>query len=508
MLNKLFARRNQGDNTHQANPLEQWGQWVEGRLAHICMQEKLHVRATDVVRGPMTVTFTVRLLQPNRQDLQRIAALGPAFAQALHVEHVRVHSDAGGIHIEVPSPDPRTPGSTWMAKHTSGHTVAVGMDSRRNPVLLDLEAYPTVLWIAPPRRGKTEAMRSTVAAMLTNERPVPTQVVIVGRASNWQPFADHPAVLDIIGDHNTALAAANWLKAELDRRNNLARVDGPDILFVVDDLTYVVQNAPDIAGPMGDIAAAGGAVGIYQFAATHFAGSKRGTGSTVLEETVQARIIYRMTSAASAARSAGAGNVGIDQLSTNHGDALLILGNEVTRMATAYLEGERIVPRNYTPASRGEPPWRNNNQLSHQEAGEEPARHQPNTTQNRQNHPEPGNDTPPLSVENDGRPAPVPAPGVGGSGGSAGAPTPPTLDAATLRARAAAALPGALPYPDGPLLSSDAPPSPAERAVIRFLYARMESKNQLCALVYGPKNAKRWGYISLALDHTPQEAHR
>ena len=46
MLNKLFARRNQGDTT-QVNPLEQWGQWVEGRLAHICMTEKLHVRATN-----------------------------------------------------------------------------------------------------------------------------------------------------------------------------------------------------------------------------------------------------------------------------------------------------------------------------------------------------------------------------------------------------------------------------------------------------------------------------
>lgn len=491
------SARNHGDK--QIASLEQWAQWVESRLANIAMQERLHLRVDSVIRGPMTVTFTVRLLQPNRQDLQRVQGLGPAFAQALHAEHVRVTTDAGGIHIEVPSPAPRTPSSDWITKHTSGHTIAVGMDSHRSPVHLDLESYPTVLWVGPPRRGKTEGMKSVIAAMLTAERTVAPNVIIVGRVRDWQPFADHPNVVDIIGDHAMALEAAHWLKSELDRRNTQTRIDGPDWLFVVDDLTFVVQSVPDIAGPMGDIAAAGGAVGIYQMAATHFAGSKRGTGGLTFEETVQARIIYRMTSKASAARSAG-GSVGIDELTTNKGDALLVLGSETKRMATAYLDTERIVPRNYTPAGRAVPPWRAQRTVAvpqHQQ-------HQPNTAEHRQHQPKPGDLAPISSAEMPGRQGDVGTPGAGGVAGAAVPPTPLHEDAPDLRALAAAALPGALPDISGPLLSSDTPPSPAERAVIRYLYAQIQSKNQLCALVYGPKNAKRWGYINMALASAPR----
>ena len=497
------AKRSQQTTATDAQ-MADWGQWVEGRLASVAVNEKLHLRVTEVTRGPMTVTFTVRLLQPSPAALRRLETMGPAFAQALQVETVRISATAAGVEIEVPSPAPKTPSASWLMDYTNGTRVALGMDSRRRPVTVELEDYPSLLFVGPPRRGKTEAMKSAVYAMLEDWPVDDLRVVIVGRVRDWNGFQDYPNVVDIIGDHAIALQAVEWLRLELERRNTQAQIDGPSWLLVVDDLPFVLKSVPDIAGPMGSIASAGGAVSIYQFAATHYAGSKSGTGGGAFEETVVARVIYRMSSNASAARSAGAGGTGIEQLSTNKGDALLVLGQETKRLATAYMP-EKFSRGTHLGVgegggSRNRLPWRDNNTLSPENQAEPGQNHQEpgRTTKNRA---EPGMGTPPAT----GHAAPIeggrPSAVLGGSARLQ--PVLPGSGIDELVERLRSALPDALPDAGGALLSSDIPPSPVERACIRFLHERLGSKNKTVKAVYGGKNGTRMNYVNMALGTEP-----
>ncbi|GIV73557.1 FtsK/SpoIIIE domain-containing protein [Caldilinea sp.] len=452
-----------------------WIRWVESRIAAVAIHEQLYLRVVDATRGPMTVTFTVRLLQPSPAGLRRVLNLGPALAQALQVDAVRVADTARGIHIEIPSPAPRTPTATWLAQHTHGTRVAVGMDSFRHPVVVDLADYPSLLFVGPTRKGKTEAAKSVLYALLTrNPDPADLSAIVVGRRSNWACLASLPGVVDIIGDHETALEAARWLSRELHARHcaGQAPANRQAILFVVDDLPYLLQNVPEIADHLGAIAGAGGAVGMYQLIITHFAGSRAGTGGQAVDNNITARILYRPSSKASAALSAGTGGLGVEHLSGAKGDALLILDGVAQRVATAHLPPDAPGLRPTTaPRPSAHLPWR----AGIAQNGTERPHH------------------PPI-------PAATTSMGEGGEttcfsrSSRSAAPPDPGIE---LVERLRATLPDA--RPKGPLLPSDRPPSPMERAALRYLHDKLGSKERVYPLAWGFKNRKTWTWLDQAL---------
>lgn len=499
----IIKRMKRPSPSPQPTPLQIWVGWAESRIAAVTINEGLFVqRSGPVVRGPMTITFTVRLVRPAPAALRKILALGPTLAQALAVEAVRITDNAHGIRIEVPSPEPVTPTVDFLMEHTAGVNVCIGMDEARRPVRVDLGNYPALMWVGPTRKGKTEGMKSALLALLAQNPTL--RVIIVGRLLNWAPFLTVPGVLDVIGDHTLGLAAAHWLNDELERRTNQAQPQGGPLLFIVDDLPFVLKSVPSIATPLGNLAGAGGAVGIYLMVATQFAGSRAGSGGVAMEANILAKVMYRAASNTQAAQSAGRGGVGLDQLSGAKGDAVLILDSSEQRLATAYLPETfwaRHRPVGEGARAQNTRPWRQNGAAPRQARGPaaelveaRPAERaeRPGTTQNGPERPR----TPPVTH---GDVAADVGEGITASSTRSARSAALSLTErvelrlASIRSRVPTAT------SSGPLFTTDHPPTLAEAQAVKSLYQLVGSKEQLYPLVTGPKNGKRSDWLSAAL---------
>ena len=119
--------------TNGTKQTQRWTAWAERQIARIVVDEGLAIGSAQVVRGPLTVSFRCRLLRPNKRDLTKVLGLGPAMAQSLQVEGVRIDDTAAGIVIEVPIPAQlvRTPNGAQLARHTTRLSVALGLDQWR-----------------------------------------------------------------------------------------------------------------------------------------------------------------------------------------------------------------------------------------------------------------------------------------------------------------------------------------------------------------------------------------
>src|SRR5215212_7389063 len=181
--------------------LVQWLAWVERRMAAIIVGEGLRCGLAEVKQGPLVVTFRVRLLDPNPLHLRKILGLAPTLAQAFQVDGVRITDTARGILIEIPSPQPRTPTGQQLAQCIQGLRVAIGMDQWRCPVFVDLTHHPTLLFVGPPRRGKTSAMKSLLYALAYQPPPHQVRYVIISqRHTDWLAFEPAGGCFGVVND--------------------------------------------------------------------------------------------------------------------------------------------------------------------------------------------------------------------------------------------------------------------------------------------------------------------
>lgn len=502
---KPFNRK----QTKTLSPLQNWVIWAENKIASVITHEGLFVQVGNVIRGPMTITFVVRLIHPTPTMLNKLLGLGPTLAQALAVDGVRVVMSAAGVRIEIPSPAPITPTVEFLIKHTASTSVCLGMDESRQPVKVNLNDYPAIMFCGPTRKGKTEGMKAALAALLT--RNAQLGAIIVGRRQNWEAFGAFPGVLDMIGEHGVALAAAQWLGGELDRRNNGQVKGRPALVLVVDDLPYVLKNVPEIATPLGNIAGAGGAVGLFLMVATQFAGSRAGSGGAALEANILTKVLYRSATKQQAAMAAGKGGSGSNDLSGAKGDAVLLVDGSERRVATAWIPDKFW--ETIAPVGQGGPggapryavPWRQNGSERGQNGSERP-RNGLERAENGSKRPETGQngaervvDLPPtladVEADEGGETAPVLTrsdPVLTRSD--------PSLDelialrVEAFRHRIETAL------PDGPLFSTKTAPSPAEAHAVRVLFKLVGSKEKLYPIVTGPKNGERQRWLASALE--------
>lgn len=329
--------------------IRQWIAWVERRLEALVVTEGLHVGLTGVTQGPLTVTFRLRLLRPTPRALKKLLGLGPALAQALQVDGVRIDDTARGVLVEVPSPQPRTPSGRDLARQTQGLTVAVGLDQWRRPVRVDLRQHPALLFVGPTRRGKTSAMKSALYA-LARQNPSDLQTgqglryVIVGpKRQDWVAFGDAAGCLSVVSDPSEAVQVLEWAAGRLLPQRSGGGQRGTAVLLVIDDLVNLLKRVPQIAAPMGELASMGGGVNLFQLIGTQHAGSKSGTGGSEVEDNITVRVVYKPSSATAGARSAGVGGLGLEQLSGRKGDALLVLDGHPMRVATGYTSDRVIV---------------------------------------------------------------------------------------------------------------------------------------------------------------------
>lgn len=442
--------------------LRQWVAWSERRIGRVVVGEGLAVALAGVIQGPLTVTFRLRLLQPSPTALRKLLALGPALSQALQADKVRITDDRRGILVEVTSPAPRTPTADELARATSDLTVAVGVDQWRKPVKVNLRDNPALLFVGPTRRGKTQAMKSTLYALARRNGPGSLRFVILAqKRADWEAFAPAAACFALVTDPSEAVDVMTWAAEDLLQYRAKTRATKPSVVFVLDDLLNLLKRSPGLAAPIGEIASMGAGVGLFQLIGTQDAGSKRGTGGSDVEANITARVVYRAASATTAARAAGAGGLGIEDLSGHKGDALLLVDGHPARIATG-LSDDRLVTL-LPSGDSGPPPWSNR-------SIERPGRAR--TGENDENAPV----LPPL----------------------AGA------DVATVRG-GEGERGQERPEENAPFLDTTRPPNRDERRRLRALYRELGSKEKTYLAAWGFKNGKTLDFLNQALQEEDEE---
>lgn len=443
--------------------LRQWVAWVERKIAGVVVGEGLDVALAEVVEGPQVVTFRLRLLRPSPAALRKLQALGPAIAQAAQVEGVRVTDTARGVLVELPSPSPKTPPAALLAQATEELRVAVGLDQWRKPVVADLDVYPNLAFIGPPGRGKTQAMKSTLFA-LASRNPARRLCYVVAsqKRADWQAFEPAAGCIAVVSDPAEAEDALAWAAGELLQARAKDGVKSPAILFILDDLVALLQRAPGISGPLSELATLGRSSRLFLMIGTHQAGSRSGMASTLVDDNVAARIVYKASTATAGARAAGVGGLGLDQLSGRRGDALFV-ADQVARIATGFADDRLILQ--LPAADWGRKPWAGRSATRSDDPSTRSIE-RPRTGQNDQN----------------GAVLPLVDPIFAGDtgNGEGGALERVATERATFADRLLA----------GEKLPGNRPPTTEEAAALRDLFARLGSREKVYKAAWGFKNGK------------------
>ena len=440
--------------------IRQWVAWVENKIAGLVVGEGLAVGLAEVIEGPQVVTFRLRLLRPSPADLRRLLTLGPAIAQATQVEKVRITDTARGILVELPSPSPKTPPASLLATATTGLAVAVGLDQWRKPVVVNLDDRPNVAFIGPPGRGKTQGLKSVVFALASrNPARRLSYAIFSQKRSDWVAFEGAAGCIAVVSDPTEATDAIAWAAGDLLQGRARDGASWPAVVLILDDLVALLQRAPDLAGPLGEIASMGRAPRVFLLLGTQQAGSRSGMGSTLIDDNVACRIVYRASSATAGARATGAGGLGVEALTGRKGDALFVADDQVERIATGFAD-DRLVAQ--LPAGDwGRKPW-----LSRSATRSIAS---PRTGQN-------GSERPERAVLTERDPAAAAGHEAAGEGGDEE-----RGDEERLR------LPG------------NRPPTAAERRQLRELFARLGSKEKVYRVAWGFKNGIVAGWLNEAL---------
>lgn len=429
-----------------------WIAWAERSLASLAISEGLHIGLAQAIQGPMTITFRLRLLQPSKTSLSKLLAMGPTIQQALQVSSVRISGTDRGILIEVPSPYPRTPGASYLARKSRGLQIALGLNSMREPVLLDFQRHPHLLCVGPTRRGKTQALRSLLYAMAGSNTPgMAIFLILAKKGEDWRAFLPSANCLGLLLQPEEQELALAWLAGDLLQRRAEAGQRWPAIFLVADDLINLQARAR-LSGPLGEIASMGGGAGIHLLISTQTTGKQGGLDQSI-EQNMVARLIFGAGDSAAGARYAGQGGLQIESIGIAPGDALLLLDSQPTRLATGLCQDQEIalLPPGELPA-----PWLLQNSS---EQGE-----QSRTGQNMiQGH----------SLQ--GRPAV--------DRGREGPEQAPEQE-----------------EPEQGYLDASRPPTAGERAWLRQLYQETGSKKQAILRAYGHYNGKVFEYVSQALE--------
>jgi hypothetical protein len=344
--------------------------WVDRIIGATVVEAGLHCVCERAAMGPHTMTFYLRLLQGKPSVM---AALAPAIRANLLAQpgspemagDIRVTPDPRvGWRIEAPSPFPITPTPAQLARVTSGLRVAIALDQQFQPVVVDLTEAPALMWIGPTGRGKTEAARSALYALVTRNSPVDLALVVCAeKRTRWEDFACTPHCL--ASAHTAAdidRLLVNLTRKMAERMSHGAR--RPAILVIVDDAHNLFDgdHGKSIARSLARLSSTGREAGLYSWVLTQDAGSKSASGSQLYEANARVKVMFRATNRQAGARAAGMGGVGLDALSGHKGDCLVDTDNgERVRAATAFdPDLSRKLPRLAVP--RPAPAWSESSQ--------------------------------------------------------------------------------------------------------------------------------------------------
>lgn len=332
--------------------IRQYMAWVEKRIARLVIKEGLHVGLLKVIQGPLTITFQLRLLEPSRVAVNKLLKLSDAIAEAIQAEGVRIARINGTFAIEIPSPIKRTPSCADLLRYSRGINICVGLDTLRRPVYVDLRQHGALFWVGPSRRGKTHSMKSALYCLARQKGGRLKYVILCHerKLEDWRPFARAVGCMGIVTSAMEHQQMLRWTSTKL------LKMRTPfTFVIVVDDLLNLLSEAPEMAADLAKLSSLGAGLRVHLWAGTQEAGSKRGTGGEGVEANASAKILYKATSKARAARNAGQGELNLMALTGSKGDAVLLIDGVATRIATGYADDRDILQLPTGP--QYEAPW-------------------------------------------------------------------------------------------------------------------------------------------------------
>lgn len=314
--------------------------------------EKIGCHIIKIKRGPRTLTAGLRLYEPDVKTLGRVGRMGPAIEARAGVSPIRVHSQAGIIYIEAPSPAP----VTIYANALAGQDLAVplGLTPLGGVAGVDFDADSHLLAVAPTNGGKTTALRAILYHLARQHKPNAARFVIsTFKPGDWLAISRLAHAGGLITDVGETVQMVEWL-ARLMYKRTSEHKSTPHLFVVLDDLLNILSRARQLAPLLAEIASLGRGAGIHLIIGTQRLG-KAGTGDAAVAGNITARLVFRTVSAQDAALFTGRGDTGAESLGDQPGDALLITTpGGVQRIAVAVATDADL---NGLPQGGGTRPW-------------------------------------------------------------------------------------------------------------------------------------------------------
>lgn len=309
--------------------------------------EGFGARLLRAKQGPMTLNYKIQLERPKQGDIEKVLRMGPLLESQTNLAPVRLSREVGSIVVEFPSPEPVTPHASLLASETQGATLCVGFNRWGEPVFLSLPRFPNLLVSGPPGSGKSSSMRSMAYSAIlrsNSEKEVKVELVVCAeKIEHWSAFE---TVQGYAGFFTTQSDINKFLRTIAGEMRQLAANNQrfePAKLVILDDLMSILSGNSEAVSDIVTLVSVGRAVGVYILIGTQSVGSKAGTGGQQIEDNMVARLLYRASSRSAAARATGESSEGLDALTTQPGDALLVMGHEKIRIATGYVTNEDII---------------------------------------------------------------------------------------------------------------------------------------------------------------------
>lgn len=336
----------------------QWEGACRRAISDLIVRSGIHCTAARV-RGPFTLTYDLDMVADEVAGLNKLKTLAPALLAKLHTPvSIRLDPTRGILlEINLPKELAQTPNAFELARHSQWPEIPMGIDSFNQVVTVNPQEHGAMYWIAPPRRGKTASMRSTLALarLYLSDMRFIVMAMPAKIRENWGAFDGIDGCLGLVGDFGEMQQALEWAVAEMHERASRSPT-----FIVLDDLANLTANLPKAGPLLKELALAGPGLGYHLMAGTHSAGSGAATGGDALiQAAMTAKILFKASGNSAGARSSDMRNdeTGMNQLSGAPGDGVLLLNGTPCRVATCQIREDQILK---LPLAQEEPahPWR------------------------------------------------------------------------------------------------------------------------------------------------------
>jgi len=301
-------------------------QWLEGQSSPrlICLPMRLNpVYATQLCR--LEAEYSMAVGELTADQTIRIA-----------------RGDNGCLVFEIPKPQ-----SLWYDIPESqlptldGFLVALGIDTNRRPVILDLAAHLAahLLIAGTTGSGKTTALRLIIYKLALQNTPEAMRLLLFGDEHRvWDGFTRLAHLLHPVMDEYDAVPALQWAKAEIGKRK-AEGYNAPAIFIAVDEAAMLLDDEEAVT-LVEYIAAQGRKYGFHLVLAIQNPTAAQ-LGSVNIKRNMPTRLAFRVDSAGTAALVMGRGNTGAELL-TGAGDGLLLPASGLVRLTTALVRPEQV----------------------------------------------------------------------------------------------------------------------------------------------------------------------